>query len=159
MEGLAGIVWQVAHRLHPPKPMGKKRGAGIGVCRPCGGRPGMSPSFSPDATAVKAHPDAHGALKKRRAADRQDTGRPEHQGPRCGGLRHRHCRISAVRRERTGCGCGTDAAGKARAEDDGRRSCNGSGLFRRPYADDSAVTEAQPRSSAETEPQKALDAR
>jgi len=29
-----GIAGQMAHHLHPPKPMGKKRGSGTGVYRP-----------------------------------------------------------------------------------------------------------------------------
>ena len=33
-EGFTGISGQVAHHLHPPKPMGKKRGLGTGVYRP-----------------------------------------------------------------------------------------------------------------------------
>ena len=58
------------------------------------------PAFSMDSTAVKAHPDAHGAQKKRRTGDRQDARRLEHQDPRGGGQRYRHSGLSAVPRER-----------------------------------------------------------
>ena len=38
--------------------------------------------FALDSTAVKVHPDAHGAGKKRQTVDRQDSRRLEHEDSR-----------------------------------------------------------------------------
>jgi len=64
VEGFAGIAGQVAHHLHPPKPMGKSGVLERVYTALAVEGLKMSPAFSLDSTAVKAHPDAHGARKK-----------------------------------------------------------------------------------------------
>ena len=69
--------------------------------------------FGLDSTASKAHPDAHGAEKKRRTGDRQDARGLEHEDSRPGGQRHRHIRLFTDRWERARRGGGQTAAGNA----------------------------------------------
>ena len=68
-----------------------------------------------DSTAVKAHPDAHGAQKKRHPSDRKEPRGLEHQDP-CGyGRGAVGSRARTVRRERCGRTGRAVVAGKHRA--------------------------------------------
>ena len=154
VEGFAEIVRQVAHYLHPPKPMEKKQCSGTGVYRPGRGR-------------CRPH-SRRTQLRSRRTPT--STARKKNNGQAIGWTRGdwntkihvvaaSDTVIAGVRRERAGRECGAVVAGNARPTGDDRRSCDGLGLFRRPYADDRMVAKVQPRSSAKTEPQETLGSR
>jgi transposase len=67
-----------------------------------------------DSTAIKVHPDAHGAEKKRQTGGRQEPGRLEHEDSRGYGRRRSGCRLSFDRRERSGRASRPAPAGNSR---------------------------------------------
>jgi hypothetical protein len=56
--------------------------------------------LSLDSTAVKVHPDAHGASKKRETGDREESGRLEYEDKRVGGGGPSRCGVQFIARER-----------------------------------------------------------
>lgn len=73
--------------------------------------------FALDLTAVKVHPDAQGALKKRPTSDRQDPGRLEHEDSCCDRRGHGGNGVQPDGGERGGCSGGAVAAGNKRELD------------------------------------------